>query len=113
MRAISSPFLRRPPLLKFPPPEYRPDRLDQTVADAVEALVEVDALVAVADFQFEPVAGSEMEDVPAAREPRPATAVFAFVKGHWRTDGRVVFNHTPEQAVAVFGGQFAVLGHHH
>jgi hypothetical protein len=64
-------------------------------------------------IRFEPVAGSEMEDVPAAREPRPATAVFAFVRGHWRTDGRVVFNHTPEQAAAVFGGQFAVLGQHH
>jgi hypothetical protein len=63
--------------------------------------------------RFEPVAGSDMEEVPAAREPRPATAVFTFEKGHWRTDGRVVFNHTPEQAVAAFGGQFAVLGQHH
>jgi hypothetical protein len=62
--------------------------------------------------RFEPVAGSDMEEAPAAREPRPATAVFAFVKGHWSTDGRVVFNHTPEHAVAVFGGQFMVLGHH-
>jgi hypothetical protein len=70
------------------------------------------ALVPVV-VRFEPVAGSDMEDVPAAREPRPATAVFAFVRGHWRTDGRVVFNHTPGQALATFGEQLAVLGHHH
>jgi hypothetical protein len=63
--------------------------------------------------RFEPVEGGDMEGVPAAREPRPATAVFAFVRGHWTTDGRVVFNHTPEQAAAAFGGQFAVLGHNH
>ena len=25
----------------------------------------------------------------------------------------VVFNHTPEQAVAAFGPRYAVLGHHH
>jgi len=63
--------------------------------------------------RFEPVAGGEMEEVPAAREPRPATAVFTFERGHWHTAGRVVFNHTPEQAVAAFGPQYAVLGHHH
>ena len=64
-------------------------------------------------IRFEPVAGGDMEDVPAAREPRPATAVFAFVRGHWTTDGRVVFNHTPEQTLVTFGGQFVELGHHH
>lgn len=63
--------------------------------------------------RFEPVPGGDMEDVPAARDPRPATAVFAFVRGHWATDGRVVFNHTPEQTLATFGGQFVELGHHH
>ncbi|HJZ56638.1 MAG TPA: hypothetical protein VKE74_16850 [Gemmataceae bacterium] len=61
---------------------------------------------------FEPVPGSDMEDVPAAREPRPATAVFTFHRGHWHTAGRVVFNHTPEQAVATFGQQFRVIEHH-
>ena len=53
-----------------------------------------------------------MEDVPAAREPRPATAVFTFGSGHWQTDGRVVFNHTPTQAVAAFARQFRVIEHH-
>src|SRR5262245_66557667 len=50
-------------------------------------------------IQFEPVEGSDMEEVPAAREPRPATAVFTFHKGSWHTAGRVVFNHTRDQTV--------------
>lgn len=54
------------------------------------------ALVPVV-IQFEPIVGSEMEDVPAAREPRTATAIFAFVRGHWHTDGRIVFNLNPAQ----------------
>jgi hypothetical protein len=70
------------------------------------------ALVPVV-VRFEPEEDSDMADVPAAREPRPATAVFTFVKGHWHTDGRVVFNHTPEQAAAAFGKHLTLLGHHH
>lgn len=64
------------------------------------------------EVRFEPEAGSEMESNPAAREPRPATAVFTFQYGHWFTGGRVVFNHTPEQAIAAFGQQFQLLGPH-
>jgi len=63
---------------------------------------------------FEPEEGSDMEENPAAREPRPATAVYTFHRGTWETSGRVVFNHTPEQTVAAFAPQFRVipLGHH-
>ena len=57
------------------------------------------ALVPV-QIDFAPVEGSDMEDVPAAKEPRPATAVFTFHGGTWHTAGRVVFNHTPDQTVA-------------
>lgn len=64
------------------------------------------------ELSFDPVPGSDMEDNPAAREPRPATAVFTFEKGHWHTAGRVVFNHTPDQTVATFGRQFHVIEHH-
>src|SRR5438552_16304137 len=64
-------------------------------------------------IQFEPVEGSDMENVPAAKEPRPATAVFAFDRGTWQTAGRVVFNHTPEQTVATFAPQFRVIHHGH
>lgn len=70
------------------------------------------ALVPVV-VQFEPVAGSDMVDVPAAREPRLATAVFAFTHGIWETTGRVVFNHTPEQTVTAFTPQFRVIHHGH
>lgn len=71
------------------------------------------ALVPV-EVRFEPIEGSDMEDVPAAREPRPATAVFGYDRGNWQTAGRVVFNHTPEQAAATFGNAVRVIpqGHH-
>lgn len=61
---------------------------------------------------FEPIEGSDMEDVPAARDPRPATALFTFEKGHWHTTGRIVMNHTPQQSVAAFGTQFQLIEHH-
>ncbi|HEX4611597.1 MAG TPA: hypothetical protein VH092_25605, partial [Urbifossiella sp.] len=60
------------------------------------------ALVPV-EVRFEPVPGSDMEANPAATEPRPATAVFTFARGHWQTDGRVVFNLDPARAAATFG----------
>ena len=61
------------------------------------------------DIRFEPEEGSDMEANPAAREPRPATAVFTFVAGHWQTDGRVVFNLSPYEAVAHFKDTLAIL----
>ena len=70
------------------------------------------ALVPVV-VQFAPEEGSDMEDNPVAREPRPATAVFAFHRGTWATAGRVVFNHTPEQTAAAFAQQFRVIEHGH
>lgn len=59
------------------------------------------ALVPV-QIEFEPTEEDGMVDVPAAREPRLCTAVFTFHKGAWHTAGRVIFNHTPEQAIAAF-----------
>lgn len=70
------------------------------------------ALVPVV-IQFDPVEGSEMEGVPAAREPRPATAVFIYTRGTWETAGRVVFNHTPEQTVANYAPQYRIIEHGH
>lgn len=70
------------------------------------------ALVPV-EVRFEPVEGSDMMDVPAAREPRPATAVFLYARGHWYTDGRVVFNLDPRRAAAHFGPHYAVIEPHH
>lgn len=80
------------------------------VRDATDASIV--ALVPVT-LQFEPIEGSEMEQVPAAREPRPATAVFTFARGVWQTAGRVVFNHTPEQTVAKFAPRYRVIEHGH
>ena len=70
------------------------------------------ALVPV-ELRFEPVAGSDMEEIPAAREARPATAVFTFARGAWETTGKVVFNHTPDQTVVKFAPQFRVIHHGH
>jgi hypothetical protein len=80
------------------------------VRDSADASIV--ALVPVI-LQFEPVEGSDMEHVVAAREPRPATAVFTFARGVWQTAGRVVFNHTPEQTVAKFAPRYRVIEHGH
>lgn len=65
-------------------------------------------LVALAPVvvRFEPVPGSDMEDVPQAREPRPVTAMFMFERGAWRTVGRAVFNLSPAQVVEKGGKRF-------
>lgn len=52
--------------------------------------------------QFDPVPGSELADVPQAREPRPVVAVFAYRRG-WTTAGRAVFNLTAGQVIARLG----------
>ena len=66
----------------------------------------LDAVLAVT-IRFEPIPGGEMDEVPAARLPRNAAALFhhrpaprwAFWSaGRWGTGGRVLFNHTPEAA---------------
>jgi type II secretory pathway pseudopilin PulG len=62
-------------------------------------------------IEFEPVEGSDMVDVPAARDPRPGTAVFSFAHGTWETSGRIVFNHTPEQTITAFSPQFRIIHH--
>jgi hypothetical protein len=67
---------------------------------------EIVALVPV-QIDFEPIEGSEMENVPMAREPRVATAVFTFRRGEWHTDGRIVFNLAPRQAAKHFGLAYA------
>ena len=79
---------------------------DAVLARAAGGIV---ALVPV-EVRFEPQPDSDMESNPMAREPRPATAVFTFVKGHWHTDGRVVFNLDPVKAAATFGA--TVIEHH-
>jgi hypothetical protein len=50
--------------------------------------------------RFEPVEGSELADVPQAREPRPVTAVFVHDGRRWAPSGKAVFNLTPEQVAS-------------
>jgi hypothetical protein len=64
------------------------------------------ALVPV-EVAFRPRPGSELEDVPQAREPRTVTAMFTFENGAWRTTGRAIFNLTPAEVIARGGGRFA------
>ena len=46
---------------------------------------------------FEPLAGSDMEDVPQATGPRGVLATFPFRRGRWETIGHAIFNLTVEQ----------------
>lgn len=59
------------------------------------------AFVGIA-VQFRAVEGGGMEDDVGVDDLRAATAVFAFDGRQWFTEGRVVFNLTPMEAVERF-----------
>ena len=69
------------------------------VDDATGDLI---ALVA-ATVSFEAIEGGGMEDVEAVGNLRSATAVFMHRGAGWITDGRVIFNLEPPEALAKFG----------
>ena len=48
---------------------------------------------------FEAIAGGDMEDVEAVSNLRCATAVFVYRDSRWSTDGRVIFNLEPHEAL--------------
>lgn len=50
-------------------------------------------------ISFEAIPGGDMEDVEAVGSLRCATAIFVHRNGAWTTDGRVVFNLEPPQAL--------------
>jgi hypothetical protein len=60
--------------------------------------------LAGATISFEAVEGGAMEDVEAVGNLRSATAVFVHRNGEWTTDGRVIFNLEPAEAIARFDG---------
>jgi hypothetical protein len=66
---------------------------------------ELHALVGVT-IQFEAVAGSDMEGLPAVGNLRNASGVFFFHRGQWHTNGRAVFNMNPSEAVEHFKQQY-------
>ena len=60
------------------------------------------AFVAVT-VSFEAIEGGGMEHVEAVGNLRSATAVFHYVNDTWSSDGRVIFNLDPVEAVNHFG----------
>ena len=77
---------------------------------AVTPVGRLDGFLSVT-VHFEPIPGGGMEDVPAAKLPRHAAAVFhhrpgrwPWSAGAWGTGGRALFNHTAEQAAGRAGG---------
>lgn len=65
-------------------------------------------LVALAPItiQFEAVAGSDMEGLPAVGSLRSASAVYYFQRGQWHTAGKAVFNMNPAEALDHFRGRY-------
>jgi hypothetical protein len=57
-----------------------------------------------ATISFEAIEGGGMEEVEAVGNLRSATAVFVHRDGAWTTDGRVIFNLEPSEALARFEG---------
>jgi hypothetical protein len=53
-------------------------------------------------IQFEAIAGSDMEGLPAVGNLRNASAVFFYHRGRWHTTGRAVFNLNPDEAITHF-----------
>ncbi len=66
------------------------------------------ALIAVT-ISFEAIEGGAMEDVEAVGNLRSATAVFTHRGGAWTTDGRVIFNLEPEEALKRFSAALTPL----
>ena len=55
-----------------------------------------------ATISFEAIAGGAMEDVEAVGNLRSATAVFVHRDGQWTSEGRVIFNLEPGEAIERF-----------
>ena len=71
---------------------------------AVDAATgELVALVA-ATVSFAAIEGGGMEEVEAVGNLRSATATFVYRRHAWTTDGRVIFNLEPAEALAKFAG---------
>jgi hypothetical protein len=62
-----------------------------------------------ATISFAAIPGGGMEDVEAVGNLRYATAVFVHRDGSWSSDGQVVFNLEPSQAVEHFAESLAPL----
>jgi hypothetical protein len=56
--------------------------------------------------QFEAIAGSDMEGLPAVDQAKRACAIFTFARGEWTTTGRAVFNLSPDEVVRQFARDY-------
>ncbi|MBX3414411.1 MAG: hypothetical protein KF708_17110 [Pirellulales bacterium] len=70
---------------------------------------ELSAFVGVT-IAFEAIEGGGMEHVEAVGNLRAATAVFRHQRAGWQTDGRVVFNLNPTEAIAYYHDHFEMVG---
>jgi hypothetical protein len=66
------------------------------------------ALVGVT-IQFKAVEGGDMEEVEAVGNLRAGTAVFLHDGEQWFTDGRILYNLDPDQALAHFADELEVV----
>ena len=62
-----------------------------------------------ATIQFEAIAGSDMEGLPAVPLPRQGTAVLNFTRGHWLSVGKVIFNLRPSEVLDRFAAAYEPL----
>lgn len=69
---------------------------------------ELTSFVAVT-IRFHAEVDGPMEDVPNASLPKAATAVFHYDGKHWATDGRAVFNLSPEEAIQHFRHDYEMV----
>ena len=63
------------------------------------------ALVGIT-VSFEAIPGGGMEDNPNVSNLRDATAVFNYVRGQWITEGRALFNMSPDGAIDRYHDQY-------
>jgi len=66
------------------------------------------ALIALT-IRFEAEIGGGMEEVDAVHRLRAATAVFSFDGKDWKTDGRVVFNLSPNETIRHFRNELEAV----
>ncbi len=60
-------------------------------------------------ISFEAIAGGGMEEIEAVSNVRSATAVFHFDGRAWQTQGRVIFNLNPTEAIEHFREQLVMI----
>ncbi len=66
--------------------------------------------VAAVEVAFEPLAGTDMADWPAARLPRYGTATFVLRRGQWDIHEPIRLNLSPQQLVEQLAGRYVVIG---